>query len=74
MAKEEKFKLEGKVVKVCHDDYVVEVALPNGNTATIKARVSGRMRINVIRILPGDKVVVEMSPYDTTRGLITYRN
>ena len=69
MAKEVKIKVEGKVLKVNHDVY--EVELPNG--ATIEAHVSGKMRMNIIRILPGDTVVVEMSPYDITRGLITYR-
>ncbi len=70
MAKEVKIKVEGKVVKVNHDVY--EVELPNG--VTINAHVSGKMRMNSIRILPGDKVVVEMSPYDVKSGLITYRN
>ncbi len=73
MAKEVKVKVEGKVVKVNHDIYVVEVTLSNDKTATIEAHVSGKMRRNIIRILPGDKVVVEMSPKDLTRGLITYR-
>ncbi len=70
MAKEVKIKVEGKVVKVNHDVY--EVELPNN--VTINAHVSGKMRMNSIRILPGDKVVVEMSPYDVKSGLITYRN
>jgi translation initiation factor IF-1 len=47
------------------------VALPNGHR--ILAHISGKMRLNFIRILPGDKVVVEMSPYDLSRGCITYR-
>ncbi len=72
-AKEAKVKVEGKVTKVNHDIYVVEVALSNNKTATIEAHVSGKMRMNIIRILPGDTVVVEMSPTDLTRGLITYR-
>ena len=69
MAKEVKIKVEGKVLKVNHDVY--EVELPN--KTTIEAHVSGKMRMNVIRILPGDTVVVELSPYDIKRGLITYR-
>lgn len=73
MAKEEKIKVEGKVVKVNHDIYEVEIPLPNDKTATVLAHVSGKMRMNVIRILPGDTVVVEMTPYDLKRGLITYR-
>lgn len=47
------------------------VALPNGHR--ILAHISGKMRLNFIRILPGDKVVVEMSPYDLSKGCITYR-
>ncbi len=82
MTKEVKIKFEGKVLKVNHDVYEVELQLPsnkdagngeNVRTATIEAHVSGKMRMNVIRILPGDTVVVEMSPYDLKRGLITYR-
>ena len=73
MAKEVKIKVEGKVLKVNHDVYEVEVELSNDKKATIEAHVSGKMRMNVIRILPGDTVVVELSPYDITRGLITYR-
>ena len=69
MAKETKIKVEGKVLSVNHDTYTVE--LPN--KATVEAHVSGKMRMNIIRILPGDTVVVELSPYDIKRGLITYR-
>lgn len=74
MAKEVKIKVEGKVTSVNHDVYMVELDLPNGNKTTIEAHVSGKMRMNVIRILPGDNVVVEMSPYDTKRGRIIYRD
>ena len=59
---------------------VVTEALPNttfqvdiGNGHTILAHISGKLRMNFIRILPGDKVTVEMSPYDLTRGRITWR-
>ena len=59
---------------------VVE-ALPNtmfqvdiGNGHTILAHISGKLRMNFIRILPGDKVTVQMSPYDLTRGRITWRS
>ena len=59
---------------------VVVESLPNttfqvdiGNGHTILAHISGKLRMNFIRILPGDKVTVEMSPYDLTRGRITYR-
>ena len=73
MAKQEKIKFEGKVLKVNHDVYVVEISLPNNKTAIVLAHVSGKMRMKIIRVLPGDTVVVEMTPYDLRRGLITYR-
>ena len=60
---------------------VVVESLPNttfqvdiGNGHTILAHISGKLRMNFIRILPGDKVTVEMSPYDMTRGRITWRS
>ena len=60
---------------------VVTESLPNttfqvdiGNGHTILAHISGKLRMNFIRILPGDKVTVEMSPYDLTRGRITWRS
>lgn len=60
---------------------VVIESLPNttfqvdiGNGHTILAHISGKLRMNFIRILPGDKVTVEMSPYDLTRGRITWRS
>ena len=67
--KEEKIEVEGKVVEVLKgSDYLVE--LQNGFTVT--AYVSGKMRVNMIRILPGDTVTAELSPYDLTRGRITW--
>ena len=67
--KEEKIEVEGKVIEVLKgSDYLVE--LQNG--FTVKAYVSGKMRVNMIRILPGDTVTVELSPYDLTRGRITW--
>ena len=70
MAKDDVIELEGTVVE----------ALPNtmfqvdiGNGHTILAHISGKLRMNFIRILPGDKVTVEMSPYDLTKGRITWR-
>lgn len=69
MAKEVKIKVEGKVLSESHGNY--EIELPN--KATIVARVSGKMRMKIIRILPGDTVVVAMSPHDLKHGLITYR-
>ena len=69
MAKEAKIEVDGKVIDVIKDEYKVE--LENGFVVT--AHVSGKIRMNMIRILPGDKVTVEISPYDLTRGRITYR-
>ena len=71
MAKEEKIEMEGKIVEALpNTEFLVE--LENGHK--IKAHVSGKIRMYYIRILPGDKVTVEMSPYDLTRGRITYRH
>lgn len=65
----DKIEVEGKVIDVLKgSDYLVE--LPNKHV--IKAYESGKMRINMIRILPGDTVTVELSPYDLTRGIITW--
>ena len=67
--KSDKIEVEGKVVDVVKGgDYIVE--LTNGHT--VEAYVSGKMRVNMIRILPGDTVTVELSPYDLTRGRITW--
>jgi len=70
MAKEESITVEGTVVE----------ALPNtmfrvelGNKHTVLAHVSGKMRMHFIKILPGDRVTLELSPYDLTRGRIVYR-
>ena len=69
MARKDKVEVEGVVTEVLKgSDYLVE--LENGHTVT--AYVSGKMRIHMIRILPGDKVTVELSPYDLTRGIITW--
>ena len=67
--KEDKIEVEGKVVEVLKgSDYLVQ--LENG--FTVKAYVSGKMRVNMIRILPGDTVTIELSPYDLTRGRIVW--
>ena len=67
--REDKIEVEGKVVEVLKGgDYIVE--LPNGHN--VEAYVSGKMRVNMIRILPGDTVVIELSPYDLTHGRIVY--
>ncbi len=69
MAKEQKIEVEGKVIDVTHDIYRVEL----DNKIIVAARVSGKIRMNTIRILPGDRVTVEMSPTDLTHGIIKYR-
>ena len=69
MAKEEKIEVEGKVVEILKGGTPI-VQLPNGHT--VEAYVSGKMRVNMIRILPGDTVTIELSPYDLTRGRITW--
>jgi translation initiation factor IF-1 len=71
MAKEDKIELEGKVVEsLPNTEFIVELA--NGHR--VLAHVSGKIRMYYIRILPGDRVTVELSPYDLTRGRITYRH
>lgn len=70
MPKEDNIEVEGTVVESL-PNAMFRVELPNGHK--ILAHISGKMRMNYIRILPGDKVTVEMSPYDMARGRITYR-
>ncbi len=71
MVKEDKIQIEGEVID----------ALPNAmfrvrleNDHEIVAHISGKMRMHYIRILPGDRVTVDISPYDLTKGRITYRH
>ncbi len=71
MAKEEKISLDAEVTEALPDARF-RVKLENGQT--ILAYVSGKMRKFYIRILPGDRVTVEVSPYDMTKGRITYRH
>ena len=70
MAKEGAIEVEGKVVEPL-PNAMFRVELENGHQ--VLAHISGKMRMHYIRILPGDKVTVELSPYDLTRGRITYR-
>lgn len=70
MAKDDVIEIEGSVLETL-PNAMFKVELENGHE--ILAHVSGKIRMNYIRILPGDKVTVEMSPYDLTRGRITYR-
>ena len=70
MAKEEAITLEGKVIEAL-PNASFRVELPNGHI--VLAHISGKMRMHYIKILPGDRVTLELSPYDLTRGRITYR-
>lgn len=70
MAKQELIKQDGTIEEAL-SNAMFRVRLENDHL--IVATISGKMRMNYIRILPGDKVAVEMSPYDLTRGRITYR-
>ena len=70
MAKEEAIEVQGTVVEPL-PNAMFRVELENGHR--ILAHISGKMRMHFIKILPGDKVTVELSPYDLTRGRITYR-
>ena len=71
MSKSDVIEVEGVVTK-SFPNAMFEVQLPNGHK--ILAHVSGKMRMNYIRIYPGDKVTIELSPYDLTRGRITWRS
>ena len=70
MAKEEAKEVEGRVIEPL-PNAMFRVELDNGHK--VLAHISGKMRMHFIKILPGDKVTVELSPYDLTRGRITYR-
>ena len=70
MAKEDVIEVEGTITEALPNTQF-RVEMDNGHN--VLAHISGRMRMNYIRILPGDKVKVELSPYDLDRGRITYR-
>ena len=70
MAKKERLEVEGKVLE-CLPNAMFRVDLPSGHK--VLAHISGRMRRHFIKILPGDTVRVELSPYDLTRGRVIYR-
>ena len=70
MSKQDVIEIEGTVVEALPNAQF-QVELPNGHQ--ILAHISGKLRMNFIRILPGDKVTVEISPYDLTKGRITWR-
>ena len=77
MSKEDVIEVEG-VVREAMPNAIFQVALLNGegkpNGHTVLAHISGKLRTNFIRILPGDKVTMEMSPYDLTKARITWRS
>jgi len=70
MPKKEALEVEGTVVEAL-PNAMFRVELPNGHF--VLAHISGKIRMHYIRVLPGDKVLIELSPYDLTRGRITYR-
>ena len=73
MAKEDKIQVEGTVLDALPNAmFRVKLDLPN--EPQIVAHISGKMRMYYIRILPGDKVTIDLSPYDLTKGRITYRH
>ncbi|MCL1786989.1 MAG: translation initiation factor IF-1 [Defluviitaleaceae bacterium] len=71
MSKDDVIEVEGKVVEKL-PNATFQVQLENGHT--ILAHISGKLRMNFIRIIPGDKVLIEMSPYDLTKGRIVWRD
>ena len=71
MSKQDMLELEGVVVEAL-PNAIFQVELENGHK--VLAHISGKLRMNYIRILPGDKVTVELSPYDLTKGRITWRS
>ena len=71
MSKAEKFEMEGKVLEKLLNA-MFQVELDNGHQ--VLAHISGKLRMNYIRILPGDKVTVELSPYDLAKGRIVWRD
>ena len=70
MSKQDVIEVEGTVTEA-YPNAMFQVELPTGHK--ILAHISGKLRMNFIRILPGDKVTIELSPYDLTRGRITWR-
>lgn len=71
MSKEDVIEVEGTVIEAM-PNAMFKVELSNGHQ--LLAHISGKLRMNFIRILPGDKVTLEMSPYDLNRGRITWRS
>ena len=71
MSKSDVIEIEGTVVEKLHNT-MVQVELENGHR--VLAHISGKLRMNFIKILPGDKVTLEMSPYDLSKGRIVWRD
>lgn len=70
MSKDDVIEVEGRVIEAL-PNAMFQVELENGHK--VLAHISGKLRMNFIRILPGDKVTLELSPYDLTKGRITWR-
>ena len=70
MAKKERLEVEGKVI-TCLPNTMFRVELATGHQ--VLAHISGKMRKHYIKVLPGDRVLIELSPYDLSRGRVTYR-
>ena len=70
MAKQKSIEQEGKIIEA-HSNAMFRVELDNGHVVT--AHISGKMRLHYIKLLPGDKVKLEMSPYDLSKARITFR-
>jgi translation initiation factor IF-1 len=70
LSKDDVIEVEGKIIEAL-PNAMFQVELENGHK--VLAHISGKLRMNFIRILPGDKVTIELSPYDLTRGRITWR-
>lgn len=76
MSREDRIELEGVVVDRAHSMFIVEVELGEGEqkvTNKVTCTIGGRLRQNYIRVLVGDRVQISVSPYDLTKGSITYR-
>lgn len=73
MSKDANIELDGVIIAHNHSEYTVEVSTETGKTMTVKCTLSGKIRMNFIKVLVGDKVQIQVSPYDPSRGKITYR-
>lgn len=74
MAKSDLIELDGVVEDMSHGFYIVSVSIPDSEEKKkVQCRLSGRMRKNFIRVIIGDSVTIQVSPYDLSKGIITYR-